>query len=372
MDNLSSLDNLGSLAEITAERFAGEESNRRDFATQALAGGIFPASLFGLGKSAKQKCPIQTIREDRFDTLVAIVAAQIDALWCGRRGDDPCQVAREILRYAAYLPHRMQLGMSVALLWVDFYSVKLTLRQLSRHSPRRVREILNQGERRRASGDPPMICWDEDHLFHMAISGLAMLGRLVIHSREPARQLIGLGWSEHCESATNLVRMEAPLQADLNEHYDVVIIGSGAGGATAATRLTAQGRRVLVIDYGDFVSPDALVQRIEQPDGSTRLSPPRSDEVLYRLYKDAGAQISGGLGNVHSKLDLMLAHRRKKIPPRQTINICQAKVFGGGPYVNNAIHLPISKEIYESTWSGRQPTNVSYDDFSAQIGRAHV
>ncbi|MEM6468756.1 MAG: GMC family oxidoreductase N-terminal domain-containing protein [Planctomycetota bacterium] len=372
MDDLSTLGCLAEWAELCESadnRNHSPKSDRRAFTAAALSGGaflggIFPASLFRLGKS-KSSSPMRTIREDRFDTLVAIAAAQIDVLWCGRRGDDPCQVAREILRYASHLPRRMQLGMSVALLWVDFYSVKHSLKQLSSHPPSRVRQILNQGEQRRSNSDPPIICWDEDHLFHMAVSGLAMLGRLVIHSREPARKLIGLGWSKHCESATNLVRMDSPPLADLSEHYDVVIIGSGAGGATAANRLTAQGRKVLVLDTGDFVSPDALIQRVPQPDGSVRLTPPRSDEVLYRLYKDAGAQISGGLGNVHSKLDLLIAGRRKRIPPRQTINICQAEVFGGGPYVNNAIHLPISREIYESTWNGRQPAGVSYDDFAA-------
>ncbi|MCA9140354.1 MAG: GMC family oxidoreductase, partial [Planctomycetales bacterium] len=191
--------------------------------------------------------------------------------------------------------------------------------------------------------------------------GLAMLGRLIIHSRPAARKLIGLGWSETCESVSNLVSLPAPPLADLSEHYDVVIIGSGAGGATAATRLTAQGRNVLILDYGDFVSPDALIQRVTQPDGSVRLAPPRSDEVLYKLYKDAGAQISGGLGNATSKIELALPHLRKRIPARQTINVCQAKVFGGGPYVNNAIHLPISREVYETKWAGRQPHGVQYD-----------
>ena len=134
-----------------------------------------------------------------------------------------------------------------------------------------------------------------------------------------------------------------------------------AGGSTMANRLTAIGKRVLILDLGDFVKPDALIQKLPQPDGSVKLAPPRSDEVLYRLYKDAGGQIAGGFGKVKSKLDLAIPSRRKKIPAKQSINVCQARVFGGGPYVNNAIHLPIPKEVYEEKWIGRQPAGVPYE-----------
>ncbi|KAA5543189.1 NAD(P)-binding protein [Roseiconus nitratireducens] len=346
MDELSSLDILG----------------RRDFAKYAVSAGLLPLGLFPA--LSQPECPLRDVREKRFDSLVAILRAQIDSLWCGHQGDNACQVAVELLRYASHLPYRMRYGVRVALIWLDFYSIKHTARRLKHHSPGDIRRLLNQGETRRTKGSPPLILWDEDHLLHMAVSGLAMLGRLIIHSRPAARRLIGLGWSETCENSVNLVSIAPPPLADLSEHYDVVVIGSGAGGATAATRLTAQGRKVLILDVGDYVSPDALIQRVPQPDGSVKLAPPRSDEVLYRLYKDAGGQISGGLGKVRSKLDLVFPHRRKKIPPRQTINVCQARVFGGGPYVNNAIHLPISREIYETKWAERQPTGVAYEQLS--------
>ncbi|PNY33959.1 hypothetical protein C2E31_25725 [Rhodopirellula baltica] len=353
MDDFFPLEELSKIAES-----ASLKSSRRSFNATALASGLLPFSLFG---DSKPSCPLQSIREKRFDTLVAILAAQIDSLWCGRQGDQAHAVACDVLTYAAHLPTRVQQGMNVALLWLEYYSVKHTGTKLSNHAPAMVRQVLNQGETRRSKNSPPLICWDEDHLLHMAASGLAMVGRLVIHSRMPARELIGLGWSEECQDPGNLVSVEPPPLADLNQHYDVVIVGSGAGGATVAASLTAQGYNVLILDYGDFVRPDALIQKQTQPDGTVKLSPPRSDEVLYRLYKDAGAQISGGLGNVKSKLDLALPHRRKQIPVRQTINICQAKVFGGGPYVNNAIHLPIKREVYETKWAGRQPAGVDYD-----------
>jgi choline dehydrogenase-like flavoprotein len=38
-----------------------------------------------------------------------------------------------------------------------------------------------------------------------------------------------------------------------NDHYDVVVIGSGPGGATTAARVAETGRRVLVLERGDFL-----------------------------------------------------------------------------------------------------------------------
>ena len=364
MLDLSSLEFFSEAFEESELRF-----HRREILRGGLIGGILPFGLGRLGRKSDginvPENPLQILCEKRFDILVAIVRSQIDSLWNGHQGDSAYQVAREIVTYISYLPKRMQHGASVALLWMDLYSVKHTGIRLQKLPPSRVRQVLNQGESVRSSRrSPPLILWEEDHLLHLAVSGIMMLGRMVIHSRQPARDLIGMSWSEACESSDNLVSVQAPPLADLSIHYDVCIIGSGAGGATVANRLTAAGKRVLIVDLGDFVSPDALVQRIPQSDGTFKLAPPRSDEVLYRLYKDAGAQISGGLAKVNSELDLVLPKRRAKIPPKQAVNVVQAKVFGGGPYVNNAIHLPISRDVYEEKWIGRQPTDVPYERFS--------
>ncbi len=336
---------------------------RRDLLKGALAAGWLP---LGLGSDPNEipDCPLDIVRKKRFPTLVAIVRAQIDSLWCGRQGDDACQVAREILVYASYLPKRLQQGMNVALLWLDIYSIKHVGHHLHKLGPSELRRVLNQGETPRRKSDPPRIEWCEDHLLHTAVSGVTMLGRLVIHSREPARQLIGTGWSADCENPKHLVSIAPPKLADLSAHYDVCVIGSGAGGATAATRLSAEGLKVLILDVGDFISPDALIQKVPMDGGALRLAPPRSDEVLYRLYKDGAGQIAGGLGNVKSKLQLAIPHLRKQIPPKQTINVCQAQVFGGGPYVNNAIHLPMPEAAYEN-WGERQPRHVPYEQLSA-------
>ena len=349
-----------------------ESLSRRSLLKASLATLFFPLGLTGIARAQERELkipedPLAIVREKRFQTLVAMINAQVDVLWRNSNcpPDNAYEIAEEILVYLSYVPKRIQQGSNMALLWLDVYSVKHTRRRLHQLSPSRIRQLLNQGETpRRSRRSPPLILWDEDHLLHLAVSGVMILGRMVIHSRQPARDLIGFSWSEPCQDVGNVVRVTKPPLADLNQHFDVCVLGSGAGGATVAHRLSAAGKRVLIVDVGDFVSPDALIQTVPQADGSVKLGPPRSDEVLYRLYKDGGAQVSGGLSNVDSKLDLVLPKRRKKIEPKQSVNVVQARVFGGGPYVNNAIHLPVSEAIYNEKWAGRQPAGLPYAEFT--------
>ena len=39
----------------------------------------------------------------------------------------------------------------------------------------------------------------------------------------------------------------------MSEHYDVIIIGSGAGGGTLARHLAPSGKRILVLERGQVV-----------------------------------------------------------------------------------------------------------------------
>src|SRR5918992_366053 len=39
----------------------------------------------------------------------------------------------------------------------------------------------------------------------------------------------------------------------MSTHYDVIIIGSGAGGGTLAHRLAPSGKRILILERGDYV-----------------------------------------------------------------------------------------------------------------------
>ena len=41
------------------------------------------------------------------------------------------------------------------------------------------------------------------------------------------------------------------------EHYDLIIVGSGAGGGTLAHRLAPSGKRVLILERGDWLPREA-------------------------------------------------------------------------------------------------------------------
>src|SRR5919197_263580 len=42
-----------------------------------------------------------------------------------------------------------------------------------------------------------------------------------------------------------------------SNHYDVIIIGTGAGGGTLLSRLAPTGKKILVLERGDFVPREA-------------------------------------------------------------------------------------------------------------------
>ncbi|MGH3174504.1 MAG: NAD(P)-binding protein, partial [Streptosporangiaceae bacterium] len=51
---------------------------------------------------------------------------------------------------------------------------------------------------------------------------------------------------------------EAPVPAcfhdgDVTERYDVIIVGTGAGGGTLAHTLAASGKRILLLERGEFL-----------------------------------------------------------------------------------------------------------------------
>ena len=43
-----------------------------------------------------------------------------------------------------------------------------------------------------------------------------------------------------------------------SERYDVIIIGSGAGGGTLARQLAPTGKRILILERGDWLKREAL------------------------------------------------------------------------------------------------------------------
>jgi choline dehydrogenase-like flavoprotein len=63
-------------------------------------------------------------------------------------------------------------------------------------------------------------------------------------------------------------------RADLVEHADVCVIGSGGGGAVAAAELARGGRSVVVLEQGHHWTRSDFTQR--------------EDEMLPRLFEEAG------------------------------------------------------------------------------------
>lgn len=159
------------------------------------------------------------------------------------------------------------------------------------------------------------------------LSLLIRLGWLVIYSRPPARRLVGFRDPREFHPDDPTVHVPQPPVPPLDDDYDVCIVGSGAGAAVVAARLAEAGRRVLMVERGDWISPRDL--------------PTRDDQALSRLYLHGGVNPALS-GEIQALIDVC----RNQIG---TINVLQAGVVGGGPYVNNAILLPMARSSWQ-TW----------------------
>src|SRR5471030_1983309 len=51
-----------------------------------------------------------------------------------------------------------------------------------------------------------------------------------------------------------MTRIATPI-SDIQEHYDVIVIGSGYGGGIAASRLSRAGKRVCLLERGREIQP---------------------------------------------------------------------------------------------------------------------
>ena len=50
-------------------------------------------------------------------------------------------------------------------------------------------------------------------------------------------------------------------------HYDVIIIGSGAGGGTLAYKLAPSGKRILILERGAYVPREINCSPVSRPTG---------------------------------------------------------------------------------------------------------
>lgn len=331
-----------------------------------LAGTILAASLSVAGEGTAEAqgavfcCggddPLGCIRRHNRDALVALIEAQMHSLYGPSLADDPCAASEEVLDFLAHLDRQYQETLCYGLVLINFHCLRTAGRRFSRLSVSERMTVLNQGESPAGSirglilpRRPELIRWDEKYLLHSAISILSMATRLVVTARQPARQFVGLTWSKHCRNPESLLHIEAPPYPDLTEEYDLCVIGSGAGGAVVAALAAEQGKRVLIVEEGNWISPDALVERVVDAEGKTNILPARGDVVLKNLYRKAGVQLANMNGIAGTPRPSLRELRTMR--PQQTVGVLQASVVGGGPYINNAIHL----EIAEGDWNRWQP-----------------
>ena len=52
----------------------------------------------------------------------------------------------------------------------------------------------------------------------------------------------------------------------MNNHYDIIIIGTGSGGSTMAYKLAPTGKRILILERGAIVEYDQRAALISDPD----------------------------------------------------------------------------------------------------------
>jgi choline dehydrogenase-like flavoprotein len=116
---------------------------------------------------------------------------------------------------------------------------------------------------------------------------------------------------------------------------DVVIIGSGAGGAILAERLADQGREVLVVEKGPYVPPDEFTE----------------DEVtqISKLYADGALQISQSL----------------------RFTVLQGSCVGGTTVVNNAVCFDTPDEVLD-VWNHPLGANAGIDKAAFHAAQACV
>ena len=113
---------------------------------------------------------------------------------------------------------------------------------------------------------------------------------------------------------------------------DILVIGSGCGGGTAARVLAEGGKDVILLEEGgDFVGPERLTQR---------------DAAMYdQLYVDRGGRTSKD----------------------RTVNILSGRVLGGGGVINACDVVP----IHDATWAYWQKHH-GWSDFSAKAMQPYL
>jgi choline dehydrogenase-like flavoprotein len=126
---------------------------------------------------------------------------------------------------------------------------------------------------------------------------------------------------------------------------DVVVVGSGAGGAVVASQLSRAGHSVVVVEEGDWVRPEEY----------SRLTP---GAMLRRTWREAGMSAALGVGNT------------------PFISVLQGKCVGGSSVLTGGVCFRIPDEVLHQ-WSHdlglRSMTPEGVDGSFAEVERVvHV
>lgn len=136
-------------------------------------------------------------------------------------------------------------------------------------------------------------------------------------------------------------RQTGPLTLDC----DVVVVGSGAGGATVATELALAGKRVLVLEEGKSVPADVH--------GAMRQS-----QSLRNVWRENGMTVAFGLGGA------------------PTVNVTMGRVIGGSSVLTGGVCYRVSEHVLDH-WSKEmglsELTSSAVDRYYAHVEKAlHV
>ena len=115
------------------------------------------------------------------------------------------------------------------------------------------------------------------------------------------------------------VHSGAAHRGDLELDCDVVVVGSGAGGATVATELSLAGQRVIVLEEGSNVPA--------RDHGAMRQS-----ESLRHVWREAGMSAALGFGNT------------------PTVNVTMGRCVGGSSVVTGGVCFRVPEKVLD-TWS---------------------
>lgn len=168
-----------------------------------------------------------------------------------------------------------------------------------------------------------------------------------------------------------------------NQHYDAIVVGSGAGGATVARELAKQNRKVLILERGARpalkesligmasiadevpVSDDVKVMRAVTAGGSTGLYFAVADSPPLDAFRALGIELSAVLETVRAELPI--AEIPDRLLGEQAVRVRQSASQLGFSWKKNPMLVDFSRcpsgYSYDAKWKAR-----SYVDDAVRHG----